>query len=359
MNALTVNNINLIIKEYMKQRVVTFKDVDNVHQRPTGTAGRNFRKNRKYFIENEDFYDIQLTDDEIRRQFGADKRAGRNLTLLTETGYLMLVKSFTDDLAWEVQRKLVKSYFRGQESARTASVPITSDLNPKFFDGKPVMTVRDVEAFFGISAFNIKYHIKRDYNIVEGVDYKLIRGAELQKFKRENCGSSSMAKSLYILDRTGVEKIIMHGPYYSKEMIKKVRMHFMVDQELPAIDEPSSWLDKSVPDIKMSIVFDFMKFLLSNQHDSGFSLRKDATLMLKEVQGHAARTELLRRFVELKKKEMREKPKLKDLHACEALGAILYSSLIGDISTEKADQMKKNVLSYNDSFDYSGDPSSR
>lgn len=30
------------------------------------------------------------------------------ITLITETGYLMLVKSFTDDLAWKVQRELVK-----------------------------------------------------------------------------------------------------------------------------------------------------------------------------------------------------------------------------------------------------------
>lgn len=29
------------------------------------------------------------------------------VTLITETGYLMLVKSFTDDLAWKVQRELV------------------------------------------------------------------------------------------------------------------------------------------------------------------------------------------------------------------------------------------------------------
>ena len=33
-------------------------------------------------------------------------------TLITESGYLMLVKSFTDDLAWKVQRELVNTYFR-------------------------------------------------------------------------------------------------------------------------------------------------------------------------------------------------------------------------------------------------------
>jgi len=32
-----------------------------------------------------------------------------------ESGYLMLVKSFTDDLAWKVQRQLVNAYFRTKE----------------------------------------------------------------------------------------------------------------------------------------------------------------------------------------------------------------------------------------------------
>ncbi|MBH8022117.1 hypothetical protein I6C29_21100, partial [Clostridioides difficile] len=42
----------------------------------------------------------------------------RELILLTETGYLMLVKSFTDDLAWKVQRQLVNSYFRVKEEKK-------------------------------------------------------------------------------------------------------------------------------------------------------------------------------------------------------------------------------------------------
>lgn len=37
---------------------------------------------------------------------------------MTESGYLMLVKSFTDDLAWEVQRQLVKCYFSVKEETR-------------------------------------------------------------------------------------------------------------------------------------------------------------------------------------------------------------------------------------------------
>lgn len=114
-SCVVVNDFPMSIKEYHNQRVITFKDIDTVHGRPEGTASRNFRRNRNYFIEGEDFFILELTTDEIRRQFGAGKNAGKTMTLLTESGYLMLVKSFTDDLAWNVQRQLVNTYFKAKE----------------------------------------------------------------------------------------------------------------------------------------------------------------------------------------------------------------------------------------------------
>lgn len=93
MNTLAINGQDIAIKEHQGQRVVTFKEIDRVHQRPNGTAGRNFRENRKHFIEGVDYFTLQISTDEIRRQFGISKYAGRTITLLTKTGYLMLVKS--------------------------------------------------------------------------------------------------------------------------------------------------------------------------------------------------------------------------------------------------------------------------
>ena len=51
MNNVIIANENVSIKEYKGQRVVTFKDIDTVHQRPSGTARRNFNTNKKHFIE--------------------------------------------------------------------------------------------------------------------------------------------------------------------------------------------------------------------------------------------------------------------------------------------------------------------
>ena len=103
-----IGNKEIRVKEYKGKRVVTFKDVDVVHERPDGTARKRFNDNKKHMIEGEDYF-VRKTD-EAKEEYGIT--APNGLVLLTESGYLMLVKSLTDDLAWDVQRKLVNSYFR-------------------------------------------------------------------------------------------------------------------------------------------------------------------------------------------------------------------------------------------------------
>lgn len=118
-----IGNADISVKEYNGQRVVTFKDIDTVHSRPDGTARRNFNTNKKRFKEGEDFF--LVGSDEIRTShlFLISDNDYMDKVLVTEQGYLMLVKSFTDDLAWEVQRQLVSGYFRVRQ--------ITNDLSPQ------------------------------------------------------------------------------------------------------------------------------------------------------------------------------------------------------------------------------------
>lgn len=114
MEKININGMFLEVKEYKKKRVVTFRDIDKVHGRPDGTASRNFKTNRKHFIEGEDFFLVKSAEfqkDEIR----PFEIPPRGIIVLTESGYLMIVKSFTDDLAWNVQRQLVNAYFRVKE----------------------------------------------------------------------------------------------------------------------------------------------------------------------------------------------------------------------------------------------------
>lgn len=114
-----IGNSDIAVKEYNGQRVVTFKDIDMVHGRPEGTARKSFWRNRDRFIENEDYFVLDV--DEAQKSFNI--AAPNGLALITEQGYLMLVKPFSDDLAWEVQRQLVNGYFRARQLA--------ADLSPQ------------------------------------------------------------------------------------------------------------------------------------------------------------------------------------------------------------------------------------
>ena len=131
-NNITIGDHSLAPKEFNGQRVITFKDIDLVHQRPDGTAGRNFRQNKKHFVEGEDFY--KVCADEIRRNKIMDisAKTHEDVVFITESGYLMLTKSFTDDLSWTVQRELVTTYFnvkhpKAQKSK--SNVPKLGEVN--------------------------------------------------------------------------------------------------------------------------------------------------------------------------------------------------------------------------------------
>ena len=110
-----INTMPLAIKEYNNRRVVTFKDIDTLHQRPKGTARKRFNDNKSRFIEGEDYFKICASEFRTRKIANISSKAQEDITLITESGYLMLVKSLTDDLAWKVQRELVTTYFRAKD----------------------------------------------------------------------------------------------------------------------------------------------------------------------------------------------------------------------------------------------------
>lgn len=111
--AMIIQGTAIQIKEYKGQRVVTFKDIDTVHKRPDGTARKRFNDNRQRFVSGVDFF--KVTQPSEIRTLGITRPQGgtpNEIILVTETGYLMLVKSLNDDLSWKIQRELVDSYFR-------------------------------------------------------------------------------------------------------------------------------------------------------------------------------------------------------------------------------------------------------
>ena len=116
-SSIKIGENDLQVKEWNGQRVVTFKDIDRVHQRPDGTARKRFNDNKQHLLENVDYFNLKKSEVLMseKRTLGFDV-PNRGLTVLTESGYLLIVKSFTDDLAWDVQRKLVNTYFKFKET---------------------------------------------------------------------------------------------------------------------------------------------------------------------------------------------------------------------------------------------------
>ena len=127
---ITVENTEMQIREYNGQRVVTFKDIDTIHQRVKGTARNAFNRNRRHFIKGVDYITLKPDEQENIDYVRLAYIPKKGITLLTESGYLMVVKAFTDDLSWQVQRQLVNTYFKAKEEP--VQLLLSEEPEPKY-----------------------------------------------------------------------------------------------------------------------------------------------------------------------------------------------------------------------------------
>lgn len=107
-----IGGAEIVKVTYKGEQVVTFAMIDRVHKRPEGTAKRNFNENRERFAENEDC--ITLTQPDEIRTLGFSRPQGgtpASVVLVTRRGYLKIVKSLNDDLAWQVFDEMIERYF--------------------------------------------------------------------------------------------------------------------------------------------------------------------------------------------------------------------------------------------------------
>lgn len=125
MNEITINNEKIEVKEFKDERVVTAWDIAKVHNKTVSEINQIFKNNRDKFIIKEDYF--SLTPKEFSESFKLIQdfipNNMKEITLFTESGYLMLVKTFTDELSWDIQRKLVKGYFRLKEIGKNLTIP--------------------------------------------------------------------------------------------------------------------------------------------------------------------------------------------------------------------------------------------
>ena len=251
-----VNGYDMTIKEYQGKRVVTLRDIDACHNRPEGTARKRFNDNKHHFIENVDYYTINQPS-EIRT-LGITRPQGgvpQFVTLITESGYLMLVKSFTDDLAWDVQRQLVNAYFR-VEKVMTENNELHSEIKElikavrfmqfyitsKFeFDTKPVNIWKKYIATPLISrlselsnvpekdCYDLVYKIMRD-------DFGFCESAILTKYHRQ-----------YVNDDMSTITVIANEAEYQKQFVVSINklIAALENSNQPALPIESLMEDKT------------------------------------------------------------------------------------------------------------------
>ncbi len=198
---ITINNHSIKAKEYNGIRVITFKDIDLVHNRPDGTARKRFHDNKNHFIEGIDYF-VRKTD-EAKREYGIV--APNGLVLITESGYLMLVKSLSDALAWKVQRMLVEQYFHTKED--TANVQFVH----KYWHGEPVVTLKDISDWAGKDkhpTYQIRYFLQHFPSIRLNQDYYLLMQDDISEFKMENPAYPKGCNKLVLVNQSGLKKII-------------------------------------------------------------------------------------------------------------------------------------------------------
>lgn len=134
-NTLQINDQQLMIKEYKGQRVVTLWNIANLHNTTMKHIRNSFDRNRKHLVEGEDYFIVEKEEDFIRTicTDNVSKSAinrSKDIPVFTETGYLMMTKPMTDELSWQVQRILIKSYFKVQELCKS-EVALTKSEEPK------------------------------------------------------------------------------------------------------------------------------------------------------------------------------------------------------------------------------------
>jgi len=160
-----VNSNDLKIKEYKNERVVTIYDVAKLHEVNNKIIKENFNNNKHYLIENEDYFILSKIEYEnfVNEKLGKEYNATKEIILFTEQGYLLIAKSITGEKAWDIQRQLVKSYFKVKElkELKNNNLPITQqDLN---FDG-----IYDIIKMFASGITDLNDRVKMLENTMEG-----------------------------------------------------------------------------------------------------------------------------------------------------------------------------------------------
>lgn len=116
MTVATIEGYELPIKQVGNERLITFEEVDLVHDLPSGTARKIFHSKREDLLEQEDYYRITTTfADKLLCNWQSKNMSQvasrRGTILLTATGYTAIARSIKSQKTWNMEKKVIKDYF--------------------------------------------------------------------------------------------------------------------------------------------------------------------------------------------------------------------------------------------------------
>ncbi len=167
--------------------------------------------------------------------------------LMNRDGFSLLAMGFTGRKALEWKIKYIQAFNEMEAALQNQSTPAIQTAEEKItvkrYQGKPVMTTRDLAPILGIQPWNVFAAMKRW--CVENADYALLTGLVLRQFKEANGGQVPRGiSSLTIITESGARKLckLYEKPFPQELFWEKRIATSSKDKMLTAIEKLCSQL---------------------------------------------------------------------------------------------------------------------
>lgn len=254
-NAIQVNEQEILIKDYNGQRVVTLWNIANLHNTTVKHMRMTFERTKKHMIENEDYFLVEKEDNfvvTICDQEKLNKNAinrSKDIPIFTESGYLMITKSLTDDLSWKVQRQLVNCYFKVREVVKEAveneikpelvslaDVNKTIELLSSMYDSMKVpnedklKTIKALLETAGLSIPEVEVPKEIDKSNYISIEEIAKRAGLYDKYSRLNVEAVAIAmkaigmtpSDYHVVISTNSQNDVIYSVYYTPKLVIKI-----------------------------------------------------------------------------------------------------------------------------------------
>ncbi len=237
---IAIDGIGIQIREHSGQRVLTLRDIDVVHKRTAGTAGRYFNQNKTRFREKKDYF---LLKDE--KSLSAEK-------VFTGSGYELLTGCYlATERDMKVQKEVIDTYFTVAEEPEeelTGTTTMEEQNGLMVFENKAMgirlRTILNDDGSISVSAEDTA--IGFGWTTVATSGNEVVRWARLNDYCKElgfprKCGKDDfIPESLYYLlgMKANNERAQKFQRWLALDVIPQIRKTGSYRAEPEKLEEP-------------------------------------------------------------------------------------------------------------------------